>query len=60
MGLELSDLADINRTFSKVILPAKRRESRMAGGGGKRQKTGGVDVENFIPYKASDTHTEQG
>ncbi|XP_046672425.1 ATP-dependent RNA helicase DDX54 [Homalodisca vitripennis] len=59
VDLELSDLADISRTFSRVILPAKRREAQI-GGGGKRLKVGGVDKEHFIPYKPADAHTEQG
>lgn len=57
--LELSDSADISRTFSSVILPAKRRDS-FAKSGSKRLKIGGMDRENFIPYKPTDAHTEQG
>lgn len=57
--MELSDSADISRTFSSVILPAKRRDS-FAKSGSKRLKIGGIDRENFIPYKPTDAHTEQG
>lgn len=57
--LEMSDSADISRTFSRVILPAKRREMQQ-GGAGKRRKIGGVDREHFIPYKPADVHSEAG
>ncbi|XP_054268616.1 ATP-dependent RNA helicase DDX54 [Macrosteles quadrilineatus] len=60
LELESSSVADISRTFSRVILPAKRREARALSGGGKRVKVGGVDTENFIPYKPADSHSEQG
>ncbi|KAK9505142.1 hypothetical protein O3M35_009264 [Rhynocoris fuscipes] len=51
--LELSKPEEIGSTFSKVIL-GKRKGNNQDLISSKRQK------ENFIPYKPSDQHTEEG
>nr|XP_023017464.1 ATP-dependent RNA helicase DDX54 [Leptinotarsa decemlineata] len=54
--LQNSNSEDIEGTFSKVVLP-KKRKMEVLYKKNKKQKT--VD-ENYIPYAPVDQHTEQG
>ncbi|XP_050313208.1 ATP-dependent RNA helicase DDX54 [Anthonomus grandis grandis] len=52
-----STTEDVNDTFSKVILPKKRKMEQLYKP--KKQKTSDKD-DVFIPYAPEDQHTEQG
>ena len=60
-NLESSNADDIDKTFNKIIVPKKRKLSESGGSPKKKKKqTNNIDLENYIPYKPADSHTEQG
>lgn len=59
-NLESSNAEDIDRTFNKIIVPKKRKTNDSGGTPKKKKRTNNIDLENYIPYKPADSHTEQG
>lgn len=59
-NLESSNADDIDKTFNKVIVPKKRKLSDSGISPKKKKRTNNIDLENYIPYKPADSHTEQG
>nr|CAI5860206.1 unnamed protein product [Callosobruchus analis] len=55
-SLPSSDNADIDSTFSEVVMPKKRKMENMY----KKNKRQKIKDENYIPYVPSDQHTEEG
>ncbi|KAF2883077.1 hypothetical protein ILUMI_23090 [Ignelater luminosus] len=53
-----SNIEDIKNTFDHIILPKKRKIDDLYKKKVKKQKI--KDEENYIPYAASDRHTEEG